>query len=269
MSVAQHISGKTAALASLRQRIRQMERLGGAKPEAGLPTLNPPVLKVLAPIDALWPEGGLPLGCLHEARSDDSPAGAAALTAFAAAIGGRLGMVLWCARTRDVHGAGIYGPGLARVGLSPARLLAVTARSDAVLLGVMEEGLRHSLLACVVGEVDKLDLTASRRLQLAAEKSGVTALVLRTSSRRAETEPIAAAGRWRITPLPSGEHIIAEAGAARWRLELLQSRNGATGAWTVEAPDAQGHLHFSSPLDHGHAAPAHAPEQSGQRRATG
>ena len=265
MSMAQHISGKTAALASLRQRIRQLERLGGARPEA-----VSPALKLLEPLDSLWPEGGLPLGCLHEARSDDSPAGAAALTAFAAAIGGRLGMVLWCARRGDVHGARIYAPGLARVGLMPARLLAVTASSDAALLGVMEEGLRHSLLACVVGEVDKLDLTASRRLHLAAEKSGVTALVLRTSSRRAETEPIAAAGRWRITPFPSAHHAIAEAGAPRWSLELLQSRNGATGAWIVEAPDAQGHLRLSSALDHGlAAAPAASGQWPGQHRAAG
>jgi protein ImuA len=42
----------------------------------------------------------------------------------------------------------------------------------------MEEGLRHSALAAVVGEVIRLPLTASRRLQLAAEQSGVTALVI-------------------------------------------------------------------------------------------
>ena len=259
---------KTNDFVALRERIRQLERLGGAQGrEVTLKTVP-----LLACLDRLWPEQGLPLGCLHEAASDDSFAGAAALTAFAAALAGRLGMVLWCCKQAGTHGAGFYGPGLAQVGLKPEQMLTVTAQNDGAILGAMEEGLRHPILACVVGEVERLDLTASRRLQLAAEKSGVTALVLRTAShyqwarRRRETEPIAAASRWRITPLPSTRHVIPEAGRARWRLELLQSRSGATGEWTVEAPDAQGYLCLSAPVDDGFAK---APVASGQRLATG
>jgi protein ImuA len=241
-------------------------------------------LPLLPAVDRLWPEQGLPLGALHEASSDGSLFGTAALTGFAAALAGRLGRVLWCSRTRDGDGSTFYGPGLARLGLKPDQLLAVTASSDAGVLGAMEEGLRHPVLAAVVGEVDRLDLTASRRLQLAAEKSGVTAFVLRVPMRRVPMrrlrtstvlEPVAAASRWRITVLPSappvGRHVIAEAGVARWRLELLASRSGATGQWSVEVPDAQGHFRLSAPLvdESADAGVAEARSARGRRRAAG
>ena len=237
---------KAVDLAALRQRIRQLERLGntGRRVTAALP--------LLPQIDALWPEGGLPLGCLHEARSDGSLAGNAGLSAFAGSIAGRLGLVLWCARRRDAHGSHLYAPGLAQAGLPAAKLLVVTAASDAALLAAMEEGLAHPFLGCVVGEIDRLSLTTSRRLQLAAEKSSVTAIALRPSPRAAEA-PVAAASRWRITTHPSAPHAIPEAGKARWRLELLQARSGAVGDWIVEAPDAKGHLGFSAHLDDGFA----------------
>ncbi len=48
------------------------------------------------------------------------------------------------------------------------------------MLLAMEEGLRHADLAAVVCEMSgRFGLTASRRLQLAAEASGVTAFALR------------------------------------------------------------------------------------------
>ncbi len=51
-------------------------------------------------------------------------------------------------------------------------------------LQAMEEGLRHPDLADVVCELEgRLDLVASRRLQLAAEVSDVLGLVLRRSRR--------------------------------------------------------------------------------------
>ena len=258
------MANKNNDLDVLKQRIRQLERLGGAVGKAeGVKAL--PLLPVL---DHLWPEQGLPLGCLHEARGDGGLSSYGAVTAFTAAIAGRLGKVLWCGKRADRTNAGLYGPGLAQVGLKPDQMLAVTASTDDDILAVMEEGLRHPVLASVVGEVERLNLTSRRRLQLAAEKSGVTAFVLRTPSRRngLQTEPIAAASRWRITPAPSAPHSIPDAGRARWRLELFQSRSGATGEWMIEAPDAQGYFRLSSPVADGFAKAPAAPRQ---RLATG
>jgi protein ImuA len=242
---------KTAALATLRDQVRRLERLGGAAAR------TMPALPLFPALDRLWPEAGLPLGCLHDVQSDSTLAGTAALSAFAGALAGRLtrlngGYVLWCARGRDGEGSSFYAPGLAQVGLAPHRLLAVRASSDAALLAVMEEALAHPLLAAVVGEIERLSLTASRRLGLAAEKSGVTAFVLRTPphKRAKTTESVAAAGRWRVTAAPSMPHAIPEAGTARLKLELLGSRAGAAGQWMIEAPDAQGDFRLSAALGH-------------------
>ena len=94
---------------------------------------------------------------------------AAAPTLFAAGIlARRKGPVLWCLRQRD-----LFAPGLAGVGLHPDRVIYAETWHDREVLPAMEEGLRVPALAGVVGEVARLSLTASRRLQLAAEASGV------------------------------------------------------------------------------------------------
>ena len=89
----------------------------------------------------------------------------------------------------------------AQAGLSADRVIYVEARDPKTVLLVMEESLRHTGLAAVVGEIDgQIGLTASRRLQLAAEKSGVMGLLLRRPRRKADdiaSEPTAARTRWR------------------------------------------------------------------------
>jgi protein ImuA len=68
--------------------------------------------------------------------------------------------VLWCSEKRD-----LFAPGLASAGLHPENVIyAEATRANDVLL-LMEEGLRHASLGGVVGEVGRMSLTASRRLQ--------------------------------------------------------------------------------------------------------
>src|SRR5207237_1163788 len=118
------------------------------------------------------------------------------------------GLVLWCLRRSD-----LYGPGLLMHGLDSARLVLVRAAQDDAILWAVEEGLRAGPaagLAAVVGEIGQLPMVAGRRLQLAAERSGVTALILRRwrSATEATTErdqPSAALTRWRVSALPSAE----------------------------------------------------------------
>jgi len=115
----------------------------------------------------------------------------------------------------------------------------------------MEEGLRHPGLAGVVCEHEgRLDLVASRRLQLAAEVTDVLGFVLRRSSRfddPALRAPSAAATRWRITSMPSLPPLphapdVPGLGRPLWRLELLHCRGAAAASFIVEGPDAQGRL---------------------------
>ena len=183
----------------LRERVRRIER-----PAA---TVHGVLPFGVAAIDRTLPGGGLARGAVHEllGLGGDEEDGALA-AAFAAGILGRLEtdrIVLWCLPRPD-----LYGPGLAILGLGSARLVLVRAGRDAEILWAIEEGLHAAGVAAVVGEVGAFPAVASRRLQLAAERSGVTAFVLRRwrDGARAARErdlPNASATRWRIAALPS------------------------------------------------------------------
>src|SRR3546814_13775616 len=82
-----------------------------------------------------------------------------------------------------------------QAGLPPDRVLYAEARSDKEVLAVMEEGLRHGGLAAVVGEVARVSMASTRRLQLAAEEGGTTAL--RSEERRVGKECVSTCrSRW-------------------------------------------------------------------------
>jgi protein ImuA len=160
-------------------------------------------------------------------------------------------------------------------GLDPTRLVLVAAPRDDEILWALEEGLRTGPaagLAAVVGELGRLPMVAGRRLQLAAEHSGVTALILRRWRNAAEAaaerdRPSAASTRWRIAALPSIE-IAGEPGIGRpcWRVALLRVRGGVPDAWDVEVADATGHVSLSAELADRPAAPAWVGAEPWHRR---
>ena len=149
--------------------------------------------------------------------------------------------MLWCVAHQD-----LFAPALAQAGLAPDRVIYVEAGDDKAVLACFEEALRHSKLGAVVAEVSRLPMIASRRLQLAAEGSGVIGLALRPWRRQAEAgefrQPTAATTRWRVSALPSTPLPVPGVGRARWRLELVRCRRGESAEFEVEACDAQGHL---------------------------
>jgi protein ImuA len=162
-------------------------------------------------------------------------------------------------------------------GLDPARLVLAAAPRDEEILWAIEEGLRMPGLAAVIGEIGRLPMVAGRRLQLAAERSGVTALLLRRwrngEEAMAERErPSAALTRWRVASLPSRDidepRLRQLIGQPRWRVELLRCRGGVPAQWVVESvevevADATGHVCLSAGLAD---RPAAAPEQKLDRR---
>lgn len=249
MAQAAQPAAPAVSLAALRAEVRALE---------GRPDSGGRLAFGIAEIDRRLPGGGLPLGALHEVEGGgaDRAAGAAAVLFVAGILARRGGAVLWCVERCD-----LYAPALAAVGLDPARL--IVAEAGGAVLAAMEEGLRHGGLAGVVGESGRLDLTASRRLSLAAEAAGTPAFVLRrrrfaagggTPRGRGEepaAAPTAAATRWQVAPLPSGlPAVLARAGdggrtgLARplWHLFLTRCRNGEPGGFVVEACDDEGHL---------------------------
>jgi len=238
---------ENTGLAKLRERITRIER-----PAATAHGVFP---FCIAAIDRALPRGGLAFGALHEILGIDGDEEDGALAAaFAAYIAGRLtgtadGIVLWCLLRPD-----LYGHGVAAQGLDPGRVVLVRVPRDAEILWAMEEGLRTPGIVAVVGEIGSLPAVASRRLQLAAEHSGITALVLRRwrtgeQAARERALPNAALTRWRITALPS-RPIRGVPGVGRrwWRIELLRCRGGELAPWEMEVPDATDHVSLSAAL---------------------
>lgn len=242
-------SRPAAELAELRARIQHLET--GDRRSPGVLPFG------VAPLDAALPQGGLILGALHEvAGGGDGAVDGAAAALFAAGIAARLpGPVLWCVTRAD-----LFAPALRQAGLDPGRLICLEAADETSLLSCFEEGLRHRGLAAVVAETARLSMTTSRRLQLAAEASGVTGLAVRRWRRAAEAadfgQPTAAATRWRVTPQPSTPLPAPGVGRPRWFVELLRCRSGGCADFSLEACDEKGRLALPAELADRSAAPA-------------
>lgn len=240
-------AGQRRVFADLR---RQVERLDCGFRHRPVAPFGVPAL------DRCLPGGGLALGALHEVV-ENGPAAefAGAATLFIAGIAARLeGPVLWCLNRRD-----LFAPGLARAGLHPDRVIFAETLRDREILPVMEEGLRERGLSAVIGEVTRLGLTASRRLQLAAEASGVPAFALRrwwtVAERDLTSLPTVAFTRWRIAPQASLAPPAPGLGRARWQVDLLRCRGGEPRSWILEACDATGRLALPSAPDRRLEAP--------------
>ena len=131
----------------------------------------------VAALDERLAGGGLASAALHEFAGQTASMGDdAAASLFAAGIASRASTadILWIMASPD-----LFAPGLASAGIAADRLIQVEAGKDEDALAVMEEALRHGALAAVVCEVTRVGMTATRRLQLAAEEGGTTALLLR------------------------------------------------------------------------------------------
>lgn len=237
--------GETAEkLAVLRKELQRIERSGWSEKTGETIALGLPEIDGLLSDDV---SPGLRTGCLHEFAGEGAEA-------FAAILSGRLkGPVLWCADA--LAGSELYPPGLVAFGLDYRRLIVVRCRKPWEILAAMEDGLRCRALAAVVGELSAaVDLTASRRLQLAAENSGVTGFLVQSAWRdqvskgppagkrkKAGTErydlevqakaPSAAFSRWSAD---AARNKDSAASSMTWRLSLHRCRNGGSGAWTVK-----------------------------------
>jgi len=244
-------SVRSERLDALRAEVRAIESAGARKGADCLPF-------GIESIDARLAGGGLATAALHEitgaapALGDD-----AAATLFVCGIAGRLaganGDVLWAFTRRD-----LFAPGLALAGLPPGRVIYAECRNDDEVLAVMEEGLRHRGLAAVVGEAARAQMASTRRLQLAAEEGGTTALMLKRWKRSGEDPlalPSAAVTRWRLSPAPSSPLPVDGIGRPRWHLALVRQRGGQAHEWMMESCDAKGRLALPAQLSDRPLAP--------------
>jgi protein ImuA len=183
--------------------------------------------------------GGLTRAALHEVHAPGT-ADLAAATGFAMALAVRAAgerPILWVRQDfLDGEAGWLYPPGLAEFGLDPARVLLVRARDAEAVLRVAVEAARCASLGAALimpwGAPPILDLTASRRLALAAEASGTLTLMLRVP---ASAAPSAARTRWRVGALPSRALAANAPGNPSFAVTLLRHRGGvAEREWRVE-----------------------------------
>lgn len=221
-------------LAAARARIAVLER--GARTDHGVLSFG------ASEVDDCLPGGGLPLGRWHEVigagLEAETAAAPAAFTALVARGLARGGEVVWVVRRDD-----LWAPGLTGLGFPADRLIQVCARDEAETLAVMEDALTATGVAAVVGEVETVDLTAGRRLQLACERRGTTGFVIARwpygGGARREAGGSAATTRWRVDAAPSEpEAGTFGLGAPRFRVALERCRGGRPGAWILEAEQA-------------------------------
>lgn len=243
-------------IAQLRARIGALE---------GLPSLAAGADAAAAPlgaaaIDDCLPWGGLPLGGLHEIRSERAAAPGAAL-GFAACLLGRVarvrrGRLLWL--TLSDH---LYPPGLAGLGVPAERLLLVRPTRGADLLWAAEEGLRCKGVAGVLAELQGADFKMVRRLSLAARGSGVPGLLFNQGENLG-----AMLTRWQVAPAASEAAV--GVGPWRWQIGLTRCRGMAmsiddrTLRWVVEAKHAKGGFSLVA-----HSGDRSSGQDSGRRRA--
>jgi protein ImuA len=198
-------------------------------------------------IDSALPGGGLAYGALHEFTGGGAgTVDGAAAALFAAGIATRTtGPIVWCLTRPD-----LFFPALAQVGLHADRVIFVESDKEEDVLANMEEALAYGGLGAVVGEIVRLPMTASRRLQLAAERTGTLALAVRRWRRQTEAndfgQPTASMTRWRVSVLPSEELPVPGVGRARWLLELMRSRAGECAEFEIGACDDKGRIDLSS-----------------------
>jgi len=217
-------------LEALRRAVAAIER-GGFGADAG------PVLSTgLAALDRALPQGGLAQGTVHEV-------GGLNAAGFVLHLLSRTrGQVLWAVpdNLRDT----LYGPGLAQAGVDVGRLAIAPCATPEDLLWVTEEALKSSAAQAVVAQPAKqIDLTASRRLQLAAEAGGALGLILTdptplravnafgSEAAPSVLAPSAVTTRWQIDPAPLKDGLE----RASWTIRLLRVRGAGVpdAGWTV------------------------------------
>jgi protein ImuA len=220
----------TPSLSALRQRIALIDPVPAAK-AGGVFSLGDAV------VDARLGGGlgsGLARATLHEVfAGEEEDAGAAAAFALILALrGGDMKKpILWVRDDRAERNVGrIYGLGLIALGADPKRFILVHAPDELATLRAAADSVKCGAVGAVMiepyGKAPALDLTASRRLALAAASSGVLTLVLRVG---AEPSASAAQTRWSVKTGPSAPLAANATGHVHLNVSLLRHRSGVAG----------------------------------------
>ena len=179
--------------------------------------------------------GGLARAAVHEVFAEGHQGAAA--TGFVAGLAGRITTrkpLVWVRQDfAEIESGALSMSGFCEFGLDPRLIVTVRATDAETALRATADALACDAVGAVVlevwGETRQLDLVASRKLTLAAQASGVTALLLRVAAAPA---PSTAETRWivRAAHSPPAEGW----GAPVFDASLVRNRHGPVGRWIME-----------------------------------
>jgi protein ImuA len=184
----------------------------------------------LGRITEAFPNSVFPYSALHEFfcyNQEEVSSASAFIAALLSSRFQKIATAVWISPTRK-----IFPPSLKWFGIEPHQILFLNIKKEKEILWAINEALTCSSLSAVVGELPEMNITASRRFQLAIEDTGVGCFILRRNPKNLLTTAVS---RWHIQPLPAiTEDGFPGLGHPRWKVDLLKVRNGKTGSWNIE-----------------------------------
>ncbi len=224
-----------ATLSQLRQAVASIEKHWGFPEDPGVLPLGLPALDA-----ALG--GGLARAAVHELAPGAAGAVrrrggfAFAIMALAMAQEGARGRPALVIQTDFgvLETGALYGPGLDCLGLPMKSLILLRVPRPIDVLWAAEEALKSRGVAVVLAELPEAgavaDLTATRRLTLAARAGGGLGLLLR---QRPSPLATAATTRWDISASPSVPDRYGGLGRTAFDLSLNRNKRGRCGRFIV------------------------------------
>ena len=187
------------------------------------------IIPIADAVDHWMPHKGLPAGCIHEVKGASLASALAFSAILSMRIAGAQGNIVYISPDRSLHPLGLLP-----YGMRLDRLLFVSVRRSQDLAWAVMEALRCPQVSAVMTVLNGVDLTDSRRLQLAAESSGATGFLLGHTTSAPISAPIT---RWKVSSHVGkrGQRFDEPA----WTLDLLYCRGGRPGSWTIEWRDRQ------------------------------
>lgn len=185
---------------------------------------------ILDPIRSHFPNAVFPLAVLHEFICTDLEhvsATAGFISGILSSLMKKGGLSVWIATPQA-----IFPPALKYFAIEPHHMLFISPKKEKEKLWVLEEALKCEGLSSVVAEINEISFTESRRFQLAAEQSRVTAFLIRRCPKNLATASVT---RWKINHLPGDPHNdLPGLAFPKWMVELQKVRNGKPGYWQME-----------------------------------
>jgi protein ImuA len=179
--------------------------------------------------------GGLGLGAIHELHPA-RPLDHGAVTGFAGAIAALANkdgkQAVWIQHDFTTIEAGtLYSAGSFGLPLSSLVVVHVPRVIDA--LWALEETLKCRAVAAAVAEItdgDAVDLTATRRLSLAARNGGGFGLLVQ---HKPSAMASAAATRWEVASAAGAPDQFGGVGLPTFAVSLIKNRCGPCGRWII------------------------------------